>query len=82
MPEEQARRERTLTVVKVRMRDDRAEVMFAESARIYRVLRTQPRYEQTVRELASAVGRRVRVRLEAPDGDVIEDATKDVPPNP
>jgi len=78
MSSNEGQRERTMTVVKVRVRDDRAEVMFVESAAIYRVLRTNPHYEQTVRELSSAVGSHVRVRLAAPYAEIIEEATKDV----
>lgn len=79
MPPAEDERERTMTVLKVRIRDDCAEAMFAESARIYRVLRTNPHYQHAVRELSSAVGGRVRVRLEAPNAEIIEEATKDVP---
>ncbi len=68
------RRERSLTVAHVRVSDDYAEVMFHESARIYGLLRSNPRYESAVRELRAAAAQRkpVRVRFVEPNGEVIE----------
>jgi hypothetical protein len=73
-------RERCLTVAQVRAHaDDAAEVMFHESARIYRLLRTNRDYEAALRNLraAAAARRPVRVRFLAPNGDVIESVRTD-----
>jgi hypothetical protein len=63
-----------LTVAQVRERAERADVMFYESARIYRFPRTKTAYEKTVRLLrsAAAAGTRVRVRFGGADGGLIE----------
>lgn len=73
-------RSRLLTVVKVRPRDGYAEVMFAESARIYRLLRSNPHHDETLHVLVGSVGRRVWVRFDRPNGDVIEAVTRDSAP--
>jgi predicted TIM-barrel fold metal-dependent hydrolase len=51
------------------------EVVFLESARFYKLRRENPKFEAILRELREAVAkkRRVRVLLDAPNGDVIED---------
>ena len=66
--------ERLLTVAKVRTGSGFAEVMFFESARIYRVARDSAVYEQTLRRLRTAekAGRRIRVRFNEPNGDIVE----------
>lgn len=67
-------RERQLTVARVRPAGGDVEVMFFESARIYRLLHDNPAFDVTLRELraAAASGAPVRVRLVTPHGDVIE----------
>ncbi len=66
---------RRMTVARVREVAGRdTDVMFFESARIYKLLRGHARYDEAVRVLrdALAAGRLVQVRLSAPHGDVIE----------
>jgi len=67
-------RERRLTVAQVRARPEHAEAMFHETARIYRVLRTNPEFENAVRHLREALLARtpVRVRFVEPNGEIIE----------
>jgi hypothetical protein len=69
-------RERRMTPVHVRELDQYAEVLFAESARIYRLSRSSAHYAGTLRVLseAAAGARSVRVRFDAPNGDAIERA--------
>jgi hypothetical protein len=52
------------------------EVMFLESARIYKVFQSNSKYEEILKRLREAVNKRhlVRVQLNLPHGDVIEDA--------
>jgi hypothetical protein len=71
-------RTRRMTVVHVRVRDDHAEVMFADSARIYRLARDNPAYEQTMAVLCQAEASRLPldVRLDVPNGGVIEGVGK------
>jgi hypothetical protein len=71
---DEGQRERLMTVVNVRARGDDAEVMFAESARIYRLRRSAQDYEDILRKLWRAVGsgRPVRVRFDQPNGEIIE----------
>jgi hypothetical protein len=66
--------ERLLTVAKVRTSGGLAEVMFFESARIYRLTRDSAAYEQTLRRLRTAerAGQRIRVRFNEPNGDIVE----------
>ena len=66
--------ERLLTVAKVRTSSGFAEVMFFESARIYRLARDSAVYEQTLRRLRTAekAGQRIRVRFNEPNGDIVE----------
>jgi hypothetical protein len=63
-----------LRVAQVRVRAEHADVMFYESARIYRFPRTNTAYEKTVRLLrsAAAAGTPVRVRFGGAHGSVIE----------
>jgi hypothetical protein len=72
-------RERRVTVVRVRAAGDDREVMFAESARIYRLLRGNPAFTRALRQLSAAArsGRPLRVRLTEAHGDVIEDVNED-----
>jgi len=66
--------ERLLTVAKVRTDGGLTEVMFFESARIYRLNRDSAVYEQTLRRLRTAerAGERIRVRFNEPNGDIVE----------
>ncbi len=68
-------RERRMTVARVRIASELTEVLFLESARIYRLPPTTPRYEDLLQRLraSEASGRRVRVRLTEAHGEVIED---------
>jgi hypothetical protein len=67
-------RQRLVTVAHVREREKYAEVMFHESARIYRLLRANPDYAATLRELRAAAAERrpLRVRFVVQNGDVLE----------
>ena len=71
---DEGKRERLMTVVHVRTHPEHTEVMFAESARIYRLRRDTQGYYETLRRLLRAVGsgRPVRVRLNQPNGELIE----------
>lgn len=73
---DEGERERRMTVVKVRAAGEHQEVLFAESARIYRLLRDNPAYDDALRHLGAAArsGRQVRVRFTEPNGEVIEGA--------
>jgi hypothetical protein len=75
-----SQRERRLTVAHVRAHAEHAEVMFYETARIYRLLRTNPAHESTLRHLraAATAGTPVRVRLLEPNGEIIESVRIDV----
>jgi hypothetical protein len=68
------RREQWMTVLNLRMRADHAEIMFAESARIYKLLRANSRFDEALSNLraASESGGRVRVRTDKPNGEIIE----------
>jgi hypothetical protein len=65
--------ERRMIVVHVRLFSTHVEVMFAESARIYRLERDNPAFEVTLANLraAAASHRPLRVRFDMPNGDVI-----------
>ena len=67
-------RERRLTVALVHETPDHATVRFLESARIYRMPRTNPDYARALHHLreAAASGTTVRVHLVEPNGEVIE----------
>lgn len=69
--------ERWMTVARVREANGLTEVMFFESARIYRLLHHNPAYEVALKKLQAAVasGMPVRVRLTRPHGDEIERIT-------
>jgi hypothetical protein len=62
--------ERELTVAAVRG-SDHVEVLFLESARVYRLDRARPDFDELLGRLQE--GRRVRVTTAPPDGEVIED---------
>jgi hypothetical protein len=67
-----------MTVALVRDRQDGAavEVAFSESARFYKLSRQNPKFENILRQLREARDskRSVRVLVDFPEGDVIEDA--------
>lgn len=69
--------ERWMTVARVREAKGHTEVMFFESARIYRLLHHNPTHEVALRELqtAAASGVPIRVHLTTPHGDEIERIT-------
>lgn len=52
-----------------------AEVMFLESARIYRLSKQNSRYEEILKRLREAIAKKraVRVLLDEPHGGIIED---------
>jgi hypothetical protein len=50
---------------------DYVEVRFLESARIYRLERARPDFDQVLGRLRE--GQRVRITTDPPDGDVIAD---------
>ena len=64
---------RELTVAHVRgsEAEDHVEVLFLESPRIYLLERARPDFGELLGRLRE--GRRVRIALTPPDGDVIED---------
>jgi hypothetical protein len=68
------KRERSMTVAHVRADADHDEVMFVESARVYRLMRDNPVYDETLRTVraAAGTGRPVRVRFDKPNGEIIE----------
>ena len=57
-----------------------AEVMFLESARIYRLFKKNPKYKEILKGLREAIARKrvVRVRLDQPHGGIIEEVEADV----
>jgi hypothetical protein len=71
---DEGKRERLMTVVHVRTHPEHTEVMFAESARIYRLRPDTQGYDEMMGRLlrAAETGRPVRVRLKQPNGEVIE----------
>jgi len=68
-------RDRRMTVAVVHEQAAQAVVKFLESARIYRLSRTNPGYAHALRTLtaAAASGKAVLVRFAAPNSDFIED---------
>lgn len=69
--------DRDLTVARVRIREgaDHVEVLFLESARIYRLPNDCPGFDQLLRSLRDAEASRqpVRVALASPLGVIIQD---------
>lgn len=65
----------TWTVARVHEQPSHADVMFFESARIYRLPRAHPRYAAALARLraAAAAGATVQVTLAAADDEVIDD---------
>ncbi|HEX9076532.1 MAG TPA: hypothetical protein VF932_12180 [Anaerolineae bacterium] len=68
-------REMTVAHIREQKGADDVEVMFFESARIYRLPRAQPRYADMIRLLRGAMssGRVLIIRLASLESDVIED---------
>ena len=68
---------RTMTPAHIREPDgaDHVEVMFLESARIFRLRRKTRRFEDAMQLLRDAIARHrvVQVRCTTPEGDVIEE---------
>ena len=75
-------RERLLTVAQVRAQGDRADVLFFETARIYRLPKSHPDFDAAVRLLraAAGAGTPVRIRFVEVNGDVIESVHAGGPP--
>ncbi|HVM06404.1 MAG TPA: hypothetical protein VM242_14650 [Acidimicrobiales bacterium] len=69
--------DRDLTVARIRTRDgaDHVEVLFLESARIYRLPNDCPGFDQLLRSLRDAEASRqpVRVALASPYSEIIRD---------
>jgi hypothetical protein len=57
-----------------------AEVMFLESARIYRLSKNNPKYQETLKYLREAIAKEgvVRVLLDQPHGSIIQALEADV----
>jgi len=77
-PKRQSRRVyREMTVVLVREPEaaGEVEVAFSESARFYRLSRQNPKFESILRQLREARNEKrvIRVLLDFPEGEVIED---------
>jgi hypothetical protein len=72
-----SRRFRELTVVNVREPPgaDHVQVMFSESARVYRLSKQHPAYRQirNLLQAAQAGGRVLSIGVASPDGDEIEE---------
>jgi hypothetical protein len=65
--------ERAMTVLRIRPADDGSAVVFAESARFYQLRADHPDYARLRQRLASSLGKVVKIRLNEPHGDRIED---------
>jgi hypothetical protein len=65
--------ERPMTVLQIRPAEHGSEVVFAESARFYRLRADHPDYARLRERLASSLGKVVKIRLNEPHGDRIED---------
>jgi len=76
---DEGQRVRRMTVAHVRVHNNHPEVVFVESARIYRVARDNPAYNETLDALRAAAAnqRPLLVRFDTPNGDVIESARAD-----
>jgi hypothetical protein len=68
-------REMTVALIRDRKGTEAAEVAFSESARFYKLLRENPKFETILKHLREAKARQgaVRVLMDFPHGDVIED---------
>jgi len=70
-------REMTPARVRERRGSDHADVAFLESARLYKLFRSHPRFADVVAQLRKAVStqKAVRIRLAAVDSDVIDEVS-------
>lgn len=70
-----------MTVAQVRVHSDQAEVMFYESARIYRLLRANRNYDDALLVLrrSQAAGAKVTVEFEDENSDVIANVSEQKP---
>jgi len=68
-------REMTAAHIREPKNADFVEVMFLESARIYKVFKNNRKCKEILKRLREAVEKKlaVRVQLDTPHGDVIED---------
>jgi hypothetical protein len=66
----------TVALIRDRQDADSVQVAFSESARFYRLSRQNPKFEDILRLLREAheKKRAVRVLIDFPEGDTIEDA--------
>ncbi|HEV2804155.1 MAG TPA: hypothetical protein VGW57_04400 [Chthoniobacterales bacterium] len=68
-----------MTVAHVREQTaaDAVEVMFLESARFYRLLRTNPKFDVILAQLRAAIAeqRSLQITLTRPEGDIIAEAS-------
>lgn len=66
-----------MTVVNIRKRneEDYVEVVFLESARFFKLLKSNPKYEKTLRSLQDAMHNQqvLTVQLATPNSDVIDE---------
>jgi hypothetical protein len=69
-------REMTVALIREAEGTDAVQVAFSESARFYKLERKNPEFEKILQELRKAKEKRndVRVLMNLPDGDIIEDA--------
>ena len=72
---------RHMTVAQIREQngEDHVQIVFLESARFYKLFRTNPQYDALLERLRSnlANGRSVQVRITSPNNDIIE-AVKEI----
>ena len=68
---------REMTVARIRERTgaDSVDVMFLESARVYKLARSHPGFDRILGQLRDAMARRrpLKIRLPSLDSDVIDD---------
>ena len=68
---------RVMTVANIRRKEDEdfVEVVFLESARFYRLLKTNPAFSTITRKLEKAISNRnpIRVGLASIESDIIEE---------
>ena len=75
---DEGQQERRLTVARVREGSGHAEVTFYESARFYRLQRSNPAYQITMQRLRAASNAKpLLVRFVAPNSEVIESVRRD-----
>jgi hypothetical protein len=69
-------REMTVALIREQKEPEPVQVAFSESARFYRLMRNHPKFDSILRHLREAKtnGTVVRVLVDFPEGDIIEDA--------